>query len=668
MAEGTFIPGFSNKYNSQQGIDKIMKSKRVKLEKMEENKEQLIEDKKLLNEIKAKVISVRNAAKTLYGFDAPFDDKISMSSDEYAFTAKVNKNAEIGEYSVDIKEKARSHKIASSSLTKNHKIPAGDYLFIIGEDEVKIPFGGGTIDDFDDAVRRYGKNILKSTVTNNTSKTQVLILEGAQTGADNYIKFGNEKTKKVFMEMDFFEEVAGFEKRFKLDKNSLESISSPGKSPIFASDGVLFLDADDKYRLNLSENIPYKTKLIMEVDLRLEREKELTAEEKAKADLPPTGPDFKEFGKATIMDIELEAESQFIDIPPFQKKEEVEEAPPKIVEDDHYIDIVTNKRTLELDELEVTSEKRTLKFDLSKMLEPDEVIKEIIFKNNNTKKNLEAGNLLFYDEDTKGGVRYTKELSKPQDASLLLDGLEIVRSSNTIDDLLKGVTLNIFSETDGEESLQVDRDYEKIMGTIVEFLAEYNQLLDMVNEHTDNIPDDEGERGAFSSEHSLISLASKMRIIMMNAYETAYGQEIATLSQIGISTNASGGKDIEKIKTARGILEVDEERFIEMMEEYPDGIKQLFGNDINEDVIIDSGVAFEMERLLKSYTDNSTGYFVTKDKVYVDKLKGQDKDIEDYKKKLEDEERKLQKEFMKWERAADEMERNQKRFDNFNKK
>ena len=152
---------------------------------------------------------------------------------------------------------------------------------------------------------------------------------------------------------------------------------------------------------------------------------------------------------------------------------------------------------------------------------------------------------------------------------------------------------------------------------------------------------------------------------MMNPYPTSFGKEISLLKHIGISTNeTSNTLDVTKLK---GYLELNSDKLIESIEKYPEGVKQLFGYDTDGDVIIDSGVAFETEKLLKSYTSKDIGYFDSKTRVINNQIQRQTQDIEDYKKKLAEEEQKLKEQFYKMEKASNELEESRKKFDNLNK-
>jgi len=656
-----YIP-LSNKSNSSESIKKIMDQKRVKLTQMEKEKETFNDQKKAWSELKTKSVSLQTKARKLYNHEAPFDEKISQSTDENAFKATVTKNADIGEHTIEIKSKAKNQKLASSQLPKDYKIPPGDYSFSVGKDKVNIPFSGGTIDEFTTQIKKNGKDILNAAYTNDTQSTQVFMIESKKTGYQNTILFGNDKTKEVFKKMNFFEDAISYDKAFKITEKNLIDTSANKQKPSFVSEGVLLVESEKSYKFTNPEKIQYKDKLVMELDLRLE-----SKTKSAETENIPTGPNYSKIGGVKIFDIDIEGEPLIVDVPPYESKIKAQKNP---IADDHYLDIITDKRTIKLDQLSVSKDKKTLKFDMNTIINPDEIIEGVIFKNLNTEKKLEVSSLRFYDASTQNGIKYKNELSKATDAVLVYDGLKIERSKNTIDDLTKGVTLNIYNPTEREEKLRVDRDYEKIVKTIVEFLGEYNGVLELINSKTKvTISDNEvAKKGEFSGEYALTSLTTKLRTIMMNKYSTDYGQELSMLSQIGISTNESDKKEMDAEKIFRGgILEVSENKFIEEMEKHPDGVKQIFGSDKSGDGIADSGVGFEIDALLKMYTAKGEGFYDGKSKLLDSEILAKNKDIDKYKTKLKTEEQKLKEQFYKIEKASKELEENSKKFDNFGK-
>ena len=204
MADDVYIPGISGKYNSSETIKRIMDAKKEKLTKFEKEKQQIQDEKKSWAEIKDKSLSLQTKAKKLYNFEAPFDDKVSLSTDENSFKATVKRLAEIGEYTIEIKNKATSHRIASNPLPRNFNVPPGEYIINVGKEKVSFSFSGGTVDNFSDTIKKYSKDNIRSTITYDTQNTQILILESNKTGKENIISFGNDKTKELFKNLLLF--------------------------------------------------------------------------------------------------------------------------------------------------------------------------------------------------------------------------------------------------------------------------------------------------------------------------------------------------------------------------------------------------------------------------------------------------------------------------------
>ena len=71
---------------------------------------------------------------------------------------------------------------------------------------------------------------------------------------------------------------------------------------------------------------------------------------------------------------------------------------------------------------------------------------------------------------------YANEIQAAQDAIITLDGITITRSSNTIDDVLDGVTFNLYRETgeDASISVEVSSDVSTIKEAIIALVDAYN--------------------------------------------------------------------------------------------------------------------------------------------------------------------------------------------------
>jgi flagellar hook-associated protein 2 len=76
-----------------------------------------------------------------------------------------------------------------------------------------------------------------------------------------------------------------------------------------------------------------------------------------------------------------------------------------------------------------------------------------------------------------------QNLIQAQDALLKVNGLMVQRSSNTINDLFKGLTIQLKRALPGTTiSLEVKRDTDSLIGKIEDFVNAYNQVVSFFNE------------------------------------------------------------------------------------------------------------------------------------------------------------------------------------------
>ena len=131
----------------------------------------------------------------------------------------------------------------------------------------------------------------------------------------------------------------------------------------------------------------------------------------------------------------------------------------------------------------------------------------------------------------------------------------ITRSSNTIDDVIDGVTLKLVSA--GAVSLDVARDNAKITGSVQQFISSYNDVAKLM---------DELRVGVLREERSsLLNLASQFRAILNTQADTAGA--FSMLAELGVSTGLDGK------------LSLDTDMLEAALTSDPEGVADLFAND-----------------------------------------------------------------------------------------
>jgi len=168
-------------------------------------------------------------------------------------------------------------------------------------------------------------------------------------------------------------------------------------------------------------------------------------------------------------------------------------------------------------------------------------------------------NTLLFDANSDLGSATSlrmRQLEAGADASVTLEGVTVTRSSNTIDDLLGGVTLNLLkADPDTTISLNVGRDADAIMTKINTFVTNYNSISSYISSQTsyDNTKKQTG--GILFGDGTLASVKSDLTSLLT---QTVWGvsSSYATLGLIGISVDRAGQLAINSDKL-RGYLQTN---------------------------------------------------------------------------------------------------------------
>lgn len=119
------------------------------------------------------------------------------------------------------------------------------------------------------------------------------------------------------------------------------------------------------------------------------------------------------------------------------------------------------------------------------------------------------------------------------DSELLIDGLyTVTRSSNTVDDAIGGITLNLLSETTGAVKLTVSRDVDKVKETVQGFVDAYNELKSTFDGFS-------GKGNDLEADNTLRSIRNQIQGVF-NSPPTGLTTALTYLSEIGVSFQRDG--------------------------------------------------------------------------------------------------------------------------------
>lgn len=666
------IPGVTSKVDSAKMIDALMKPKRVQLENKKDEVQSLKDQKKVWIGLRQDISRLQESSKDLYGFNNPFNSKLASSSNESVLKATAARDATFCEKEIVVKRLAMGDKFVSRSLNRKLRVPAGIYRFRAGEKEVKLTFKGGTLKEFAETLNKRSGGLIKASVVNDTADTQVLIIESTKTGASGKLVFQDQALEFGF-QSGMLEAIHKTKLEVPIDHTSAALWEMPEKPDSYEiSDGKLTLKTNSEdIKIPVVPSFALKPEMVLEIDI------DVTVFEETPWTMPPlpSGPGVSSSGSAGFQGITIDnEESQYIK-PQLERPE-----PPVTVQDLRIFSVVSGEKTIELPQIQKTPGPQKFHVKIGDLADR---LNAIVVSNRNTLREVTISNIRIYDPTTRGDHKPVHALSEAQDAILVLDGVEVYRETNVIDDLIPGVTLNLAGESNEPVTLEVRRDEVAINETIIEFVGYYNRLLTQIDILSRNDPaiieqalyltEQEQEKaaknlGLLQGELGLNQMKSRLRTIMQSPYKTRSGRELTVLAQIGISTDANKlGTSVTLDRgKLRGYLEIDEEKLGGALSNFPEAVRELFGSDTDGDFIVDSGAAYSIDFNMKNYV-SSNGYIANKLSTIDRTVSYRNRDISNFEEHMEDYELSLRKKYGRMEHMLQVFEQNSKAIENFNK-
>ncbi|MBO1225341.1 MAG: flagellar filament capping protein FliD [Candidatus Scalindua sediminis] len=154
--------------------------------------------------------------------------------------------------------------------------------------------------------------------------------------------------------------------------------------------------------------------------------------------------------------------------------------------------------------------------------------------------NNEGGGTLDFGAVTATTQGYAMQTTAGQDVNVKIDGVAVSRSSNSIDDVISGVTIDLKrAETDGTiVNLTISRDTDSIKSSINDFITEYNSIIDFINQQF-TFDEDTESSGVLAGESALFTIKSIIQSTITSANSLLPANNNA-LSLIGITSDING--------------------------------------------------------------------------------------------------------------------------------
>ena len=228
--------------------------------------------------------------------------------------------------------------------------------------------------------------------------------------------------------------------------------------------------------------------------------------------------------------------------------------------------------------------------------------------------------------------------------------------SNTF--TIDGVTYNVHSE--GSSEITSKEDVQPILDNMKSFVEEYNKIMDKIYDlvtekknadypplteaQREDMSEEEIERWEKKAKNGILRNDSEMRAFMNNMKEAIFGDNMATLQEMGLSSHSDYNK--------RGQLSLDVDKFTKALQENGEKVYNVFAKDSNS-------MIENMKKTMDKYVGNSASIFAKKagldktasavNNLYSNQLKKQEEFIKNLQTKMAEREEALYKKFAQLE-------------------
>ncbi len=229
-------------------------------------------------------------------------------------------------------------------------------------------------------------------------------------------------------------------------------------------------------------------------------------------------------------------------------------------------------------------------------------------------------------------------------------------SSNTLDGVISGVSIDLNSASAQPVSLTITRDTLAVEKAVKDFVDAFNGVIERLSVQT-RFDEETGVKGPLLGDSTSLLLRGAL-------YETIQGEafnvasQFQQLAEVGV-TVGSGGK-----------LELDAEELRAALEQDPQGVADLFtarvlkprepitvapgvtvSNPDQEDEFLSLGVAAQAEELVNDYINSIDGILTGRKRTLDDQIAAQNRRIADFDVRLANRRQVLERQFLAMERA-----------------
>jgi len=165
--------------------------------------------------------------------------------------------------------------------------------------------------------------------------------------------------------------------------------------------------------------------------------------------------------------------------------------------------------------------------------------------------NTDTGGLSALAYDPVASSNNMTQMTAAKNALLNVDGMSISKASNTVSDVIQGVTLTLKSVTSASNTLSVGTDTDTIQSSVQSFVDAYNALNTSMRNLTKFVSAGSSANGALLGDSTARNIMVKLKSMLSASSPTATTYK--TLSDVGVSMGSDGSLSLDSTKLQKAI-------------------------------------------------------------------------------------------------------------------
>lgn len=252
-------------------------------------------------------------------------------------------------------------------------------------------------------------------------------------------------------------------------------------------------------------------------------------------------------------------------------------------------------------------------------------------------------------QDDLSGINLSNVYTEEElNAKFTIDNIAFERESNTVSDVVNGLTFELKGTTSATEKMTVSRDVDAAVANIEEFVEKFNAVNKEIRGNT-FLNGETGERGPLQSQRAVRNLSHTLRLEAILPVDSLSSNSINSLGELGIEIGQDGTMSI-----------ADRDKLEEALSTKPSETAAIFSAD--------DGIPARLQQKIDLHIKGADSIFDSIDDSFDRKIDRLDDRIAAEDRFLERKEEELREEFARLQQVISEGERQFNQVLNFQSK